>query len=126
MKPICTEIRQLVIRAKEQGKKRKEIAYLYNISFITVKRIISLHKATGSIKPKVNKGRKSRLTETMIQAIKDKIENQPDVTLSAIIEDLQLPIGVTQLHRFLKKRGFSYKKNSIPTSATKKRCSCKT
>jgi len=110
MKPICLEVRELIIRAKQQGKRIADIAYLYDVGIRTVNRICSLYRDTGTLAYKVNKGRESKITETMKLAIYAKVDAEPDCTLSKIIDDLQLPIKEARLHKLLKKRGYSYKK----------------
>ena len=110
MKPICIEVRQLIIRAKDLGKTIKEIANLYDVSIRSVSRICSLYRDTGTLNYVVNKGRQPKLTASLELAIYAKVEAEPDCTLSKIIDDLQLPIKEARLHRLLKKRGYSYKK----------------
>jgi len=121
MKPICNDIRRLIIRAKLDGKPVKEIAYIFDVGEDTVFRLWRLFKQTESLDPKGFKGRPSRLTDDMIVAIDNKINDQPDATLSKIIEDLNLPIGKSQLQRFLVKRGYSRKKKLYIQKLNKER-----
>ena len=121
MKSICNEVRILIVRAKKLGYTNKKISMLYDISIVTVNRIWKLHKVTGNIEPKIHLGRQSSLTEEMINSIVKKIESQPDASLSMIIEDLNLPIGKSQLHRFLTKRGYSFKKKLFMTRHNKEK-----
>jgi transposase len=121
MKSICSEVRRLMIRAYEHGKSIAEIAYLYDVSTRSVYNILRLYRETGSIAAKPHKGRTSRLTDKDIEDIMHKIETEPDVTLYMIVEDLNLPIKKSQLHKFLKKRGFSFKKKLfIPNHSSEK------
>jgi transposase len=110
MKAICNEVRRLMVRAYEHGKSITEIAYLYDVSTRSVYNILRLYRETGSLSAKPHKGRISRLTDKNIEDIIHKIETESDVTLHMIVEDLNLPIKKSQLHKFLKKRGISFKK----------------
>jgi len=123
MKPICNEVRQLIIKAKIDGRSNKEIAYFFNVGIDTITRLWRLFKQTESLEPKPYTGRPSRLTDDMIASIDTQIQTHPDATLVTIIEELDLPIGKSQLQKVLVKRGYSLKKNTTSQSTAKGRCS---
>jgi transposase len=110
MKPINSEVRLLIVRARELGQTIESTAYLYAVGQTTVKRFKKMSKETGNLQPKPFTGRKSCVTEEIMEAILEKIKKEPDATLQTIIDDLNLPIGKSQLHRLLTKRGYSFKK----------------
>jgi transposase len=110
MKAMSIEIRQLIIVAKQRGETHKDIAKWFGVKTVTVKMFLRYYKRTGSIVPKSNVGRISVLTEEQITKIHNKIEAESDAALAEIIDDLNLPIKKSQLAKWLKKNGYSYKK----------------
>ena len=110
MLSINTDIRMLIIQSKEAGKSEKEISNWFNVGVRTISRFWTTYRHTGDLTPKVHSGKPSSLTEEHKNAIREKIKAQPDATLSTIVDDLDLPIQVPQLHKFLKKSGYTRKK----------------
>jgi transposase len=110
MKPISGEKRELIIEAKQRGEKEEEIAVWLNISKRSVGTIWKLFKNTGSIQPTKYTGKKPRLTNEKTEEIRSAIKENPDITLSELIERLSLPIKKSQLSKLLIRLGFSYKK----------------
>jgi len=113
LKPICNEIRALIIRDRNHGIEVKEIAKQYEICSRTVIRIWKKYSNTGNFEPKPFISRKSSLTDYHITSILDFIEMKSDTTLSDIVFYLKLTIQKSQLHNILKKRGYTYKKKSF-------------
>jgi len=110
MRAISKEKRILLVAAKERKESTEDIAKWLGISKHTVKLIWKNYKKTGSIEPKRNQGRKSRLSEEMEAEIHKKVKDDPDATLLEIIDELKLPIKKSQLHRWLSKNGYTFKK----------------
>ena len=122
MRAVSTEKRLLLVSAKERKESAEDIAKWLDISKHTIKLIWKIYKKTGSIEPKANPGRKSCLSEEIETAIHKKIQNNPDSTLQEIIDELKLPIKKSQLHRWLSKNGYSFKKNSSCKQCPQRRC----
>jgi len=110
MKAMSLEVRHLIIAAKERGETHNDIAKWYGIKEVTVKMFLRKYRRTGIIEPKPNLGRVSMLSESQQSSIHYKIETQSDATLQEIIEELDLPIKKSQLAKWIKKNGYSYKK----------------
>jgi transposase len=122
MRAVSTEKRLLLVSAKERRESTEDIAKWLDISKHTIKLIWKVYKKTGSIEPKTNQGRKSCMSEEHEACIREKIKAEPDATLQEIIDDLKLPIKKSQLHRWLSKNGYSYKKNSSCKQCPQRRC----
>jgi len=110
MKPISIEIRELVVLAKIRKEKNLEIAKWFNISESSVEQIWRLHQHIGSVEPKTYTGRKSSITDEMIDSIRDVIKGKPDTTLEEMKTELELPIEKSQLANLLRRLGYTYKK----------------
>jgi transposase len=110
MKPISNEKRELMIEAKQRGEKEEAIAAWLKVSKRSISTIWKLFKDTGSFQPAKYPGRKSRLSDEKIDEICSAVNENPDMTLSELIERLSLPVRKSQLSKLLIKLGFSYKK----------------
>jgi transposase len=78
-----------------------------------------LFRKTGSYVPIAYTGRPSVIKESKIEEVHSAIKNEPDITLSELIEKLSLPIQKSQLSRLLISLGYSYKKKRlIPQNKT--------
>lgn len=110
MKPISKEKRELLIAAKQRGEKEEDIAKWLNISKGSVGTIWRLFRKTGSFLPTAYTGRPSVITQERIDEIRIAVGNDPDITLSELIEKLNLPIQKSQLSRLLISLGYSFKK----------------
>jgi transposase len=110
MKPISDEKRELIIQAKQRGEKEEEIAVWLKISKRSVGTIWKLFKDTGGFQSAKYTGRKSCLSKGKIEEIRSVVKENPDITLSELIERQSLPIKKSQLSKLLIGLGFSYKK----------------
>jgi len=110
MQPLSMEIRKLIVVAKERGEKCADIMKWLQVSDSSVEAIWNLYRKTGDISPIPYIGRKSRLSEEMINSINKKLEAEPDATLEEIILDLKLPIKKSRLSIFLIRQGYTVKK----------------
>lgn len=125
MKLISSEIRELIIEAKQRGEKEEVIAIWLKISKRSVGTIWKRFKDTGGVQPIKSTGRKSLLSNEKIDEIRSAIKESPDITLNELIERLSLPIKKSQLSKLLIRLGFSYKKrlfiqkNSLGTMFSK-------
>jgi transposase len=113
MKPISMEKRELLIAAKTRGETEKDIAKWLDISKGSVGTIWRLFRKTGSFLPTPYPGRPSGLTSEKVKEIHATVENEPDITLSELIEKLSLPIKKSQLSRLLISHGYSFKKRQL-------------
>ena len=113
MKPISNEKRELLVTAKQRGEKETDIAKWLDISKGSVGTIWRLFRKTGSFLPTAYTGRPSVLTSEKIDEIHAAVKDEPDITLSELIEKLSLPIKKSQLSRLLVSLGYSFKKRQL-------------
>ena len=91
---------------------------MFNVSESTVFRLVEQKRKIGSLALQTSKrGRKSSLTPEMLTSIEKKLHSQPDITLQEMIDELKLPIKVSELcNIIIHKLGFTRKKKMIYAS----------
>lgn len=110
---LSDDLRKRIIVDNEKGLSCPKIATKYSIHVNTVQKLIELYRETGSYQPRKQRhGKKSCLTEELLNNIESKIYEQPDITLEEIIEEFKLPISKSMMSKVVKnKLKFRYKKN---------------
>ena len=117
--PLSNDLRKRIIEAKERGETVRKIAREKEVCESAVVRICRLYRDTGSYEPRPHSlGRKPRLTPEQLEAVKERIEGQPDISLLELIEEMQLPLCESALCRIVnKKLGLRRKKNGTRSRA---------
>jgi transposase len=110
-KPISNEKRDTIVKHMQAGESKQDIAKWLLICERTVTRVYNKYLQTGTYKPEpLNCGRKPKVTNQTMQAIVEKIKQQPDITLNELIEAFDLKISQAALCKRLKKLGLTFKK----------------
>jgi transposase len=123
MKPITKENRELIVAAKERGEEAEVIATWFNVSLASVYNVLALHKKTGSVTPKPYMGRPCRLDKCDLEKIREKIQEQNDITLEELIDKLDLPIKKSRLSEIVIEMDLPFKKRrSMRTDSCEKTC----
>lgn len=113
-KPITNEEREKIIKHKLNGEKEIDIARWLFISKASVSSIWGEYQKTKNYKLKYeNCGRKSSITLQESTKIIEKIKKTPDITLLELIDKFNLKISESGLSKWLKKRGYSFKKRQL-------------
>ena len=122
--PVSNEIRDKIIKHKENKEKQSDIAKWLMISESTVTKVWARYKATGSYEPSPRtQGRKPAVDEATMARVESRIKEAPDMTLLELIAEFSLGISEGALSKKLKKLGYSYKKNKhIQRSGTIQKC----
>ena len=114
---LHNEARELLVKAYEKTHDAKEIALAYGVSVPTVYRLAEQKVKTGSVNLRVSeRGRKRVLTREDLENIAKTIDEQPDITLSEIVEKLNLPVGIETVRRAIRAMGYRRKKKMIHAS----------
>jgi len=122
--PLSREMREKIIFHKENGEKEKEISKWLHISESSVTKIWRIYKKQKTIAPKPHKkGRKPAFSAGKMEEIVAKIREQPDITLSELIEQFGLPISISALSRKITKLNLTFKKRRcLPKNSGAKMC----
>ena len=114
---LHNEARNLLVEAYEKTHDAKGIALAYGVSVPTVYRLAEQKAKTGSVNLRVSeRGRKRVLAQEDLERIAQAIEKQPDITLSEIVEKLNLPVGIETVRRRIQAMGYRRKKKMIHAS----------
>ena len=114
---LHNEARNLLVEAYEKTHDAKGIALAYGVSVPTVYRLAEQKAKTGSVNLRVSeRGRKRVLAQEDLERIAQAIEKQPDITLSEIVEKLNLPVGIETVRRAIQAMGYRRKKKMIHAS----------
>ena len=114
---LHNEARNLLVEAYEKTHDAKGIALAYGVSVPTVYRLAKQKVKTGSVNLRVSeRGRKRVLVQEDLERIAKAIEEQPDITLSEIVEKLNLSVGIETVRRSIQAMGYRRKKKMIHAS----------
>ena len=114
MKSYSEDLRERIVKAREEGKSAAEAAKMFAVCKRTVERYWKHYRERGHCKALPSGGRRvSRLRPHLVVICK-WIEEQSDLTLSEMAERLRerlgVEIGSTALWHQIDKLGMSYKK----------------
>ena len=111
--PLSNDLRKRIIEARKRGDTIPNIAREKGVSESAIERLLRLYHETGSYEPRPNnRGRKPRLSAEQLEAVKQRILVQPDVSLSELIDEIHLPVCESALCRTVNnKLGLRRKKN---------------
>lgn len=130
MKAYALDLRERVLRARNQGHSAQDVAKQFSLSKRTVERYWRRYQATGQTTAGQMGGhRRSRLA-THDATLRAWIGEEPDLTLAQLQqrcrEQLQVRLGVTALWHRLERLGLSYKKNAARRRANPARAGSRT
>ena len=111
--PLSNDLRKRIVEAREAGDTVEKIAREKKVSTSTIDKLMALYRETGSYKPRpLNNGKKPRLKPEQLEAVRQRIIEQPDISLLELIDELQLPVCESALCRIVNnKLGLPRKKN---------------
>ena len=113
--PISNDIRDKIIKHKQNNETQPNIAKWLMVSESTVTKVWARYKKSGSFEPSPRtQGRKPMVDSATMVKVEEKIKEAPDTTLMELINEFGLTISESGLSKKLKKLGYSYKKTNIP------------
>ena len=124
---LHNEARNLLVEAYKKTHDAKGTALAYGVSVPSVYRLAEQKARTGSVDLRVSgRGRKRALGQKDLENIARAVDEQPDITLSEIVEKLNLPVGIETVRRRLREMGYRRKKKMIHASEQERpRCAGK-
>src|SRR5436305_291404 len=81
MKAYSQDLRERVLKAVDQGMRRKEVVKLFGVSEMSIKRYLKLRYETGSLAPKPIPGRPPKKVRALQNGLLPQLEAHPDATL---------------------------------------------
>jgi transposase len=116
MKAYSLDLRQRVVAAYEKGKGSiAEVAEQFNVGQTFVKKMLRQKREQGSVAPLAHGGgRQPSLSDKEHRLLRQKVKEQPDISLAELQEHLSTKANVTvsvpTIHRSLRASGLSHKK----------------
>ena|ERR1700722_5977802 len=105
-------VRKRIIELYEQSKQTKEIAGIFGICRAGTRRVKQRLREYGTLAPLPrNSGRKPKLTAELGQKIRDYIGAHPDATRAELKAELEIPVSLQAISKWLKKLGLVLKKS---------------
>lgn len=114
-KPYSKDLRLKVIQTIEEGRTITSASRLFNISRETIYSWIRIKQKTGTIEAKkgYQKGHSHKVLD--IEKFRIFVDHNKDKTLKEMAEDWPVRISAVSIHRWIKRLGYSYKKNFLPS-----------
>lgn len=116
MKAYSLDLRQRVVASYEQGKgSLVEVAEQFNVGQTFVKKMLRQQREHGSVAPLAHGGgRQPSLSEKEHRWLRQKVKEQPDISLAELQEQLaataRLTVSIPTIHRSLRRSKLSHKK----------------
>jgi len=115
--PTPPQVRQIIVRLRQEGRGYKETAGIAGVGEATVSRVWRQYRETGSVMPsKPGGGRFSPIRGRVEAKLRALVAALPDSTVSEMGEALakaeKLSTSRSSVHRALKRMGYSRKKRS--------------
>ena len=120
MEAIPLPIRQRIIVLYERGKSTSQIAEGIGYCVAAVRRVRQHLRERGTLRPQTHKrGRKGHFTPQRQQRLRDLVEHKPDATLEELIEQMDVEVASSTMHRWLTRLEITLKKSRCtPASRT--------
>jgi transposase len=118
MKAYSLDLRERVVAAYEQSRNSiAEVADQLNVGQTFVKKMLRQKRATGSVAPLAHGGgRQPSLSEKEHRMLRQKVKEQPDISLTELQEHLaakaRVITSLPTIHRSLRSSGLSRKKRA--------------
>ena len=114
---LHNEARKLAVEAYEKTHDAKRVSDDFNISERTVYKLVAQKRKTGTVELQLHtRGRKKKLTEEDLAAIRKLIEEQNDITIDEIRDTLHLTASYSTVERAIWAMGFRLKKKTLHAS----------
>lgn len=113
---LSLDIRKRIASHVAEGKSARSAALRFNVSIASAVRIARQFKTTGRVDPKPLGGKRFSKLEPVGDHLIGLVLDQPDMTLAAMqdhLAEMGVSVHHTSISAFLRKNGFSYKKNSF-------------
>lgn len=114
-KPLSVDLRDRIARYVEEGHSRRQAAKVFGVGTSSAIRYAAQHQATGSVEPAKQGGdRRSKLKDHRDYLLR-RVKEVPDISLGELeteLKSLGVSIHPSNISRFLRAHGLTYKKNS--------------
>lgn len=121
MKAYSLDLRQKIIETYENEPiSQRQIAERFRVAQSVVTRLLKQYRETGQLAPKPRPGRPRTLSPEQLQAVKDLVSANPDITLGELCQALDEQSGVSvsesTMCRVMKRLNLTSKKKALHPS----------
>lgn len=88
-KEIDPDLRNIIIKLRNEGNTLRAIGNIVNRSHSTVQRVLKNFNSTGSVKSKPRTGRPPKLTEREKRDVLKTVQINPGIAASRIVQDVK-------------------------------------
>ncbi len=130
-RPYSLDLRKRIVASRKQGVSCRQVGRIYAVSASCAVKLAARERQTGSLGPDtLGRPAGSGKLEPYRDFLIDTVEARPDITmpeLAARLEEVHRVVAhPASLSRFLRKAGFTYKKNADRVRTPTQRCREKT
>lgn len=116
MKSYSNDLRERIVKWRQEGESAQEVAKRFGVSKRSVERYWKIHQETGAVTPKQRGGYRRSVLESHDARLRRWIQAEPGLTLAQMLARLRaqcgIDLGTTALWHRLEKLGLSFKKNA--------------
>lgn len=114
---LHNESRELAVEVYEKTHDARRVSEDFNICKRTVYKLVAQKRKTGTVALRLHtRGRKKKLNEESLGAIRKLIEEQNDITINEIRDALHLTASYSTVERAVRSMGFRLKKKTLHAS----------
>ena len=124
-KAYSIDLRQKIVDAYDRGDvSQRGLVKQFGVATSFVQKLLKQRRETGNIRPKIRRGQiPPKLNEEHQEILAGLVKANNDATLAQLCEQLEaktgIRVGITTMHKTLKKMNFSLKKNLLSRSQSK-------
>ena len=110
------DLRERVVAMVADGEPSRAVASAFDVSVASVVKWSQRARSTGSAAAKAMGGKRPFLLERQRNWLIDRLEEKPDLTLHALLDELRdrdVVVSCDTLWRFLKREEITFKKNFV-------------
>jgi transposase len=117
MRPYSQDLRERIVTAVKAEQNKQSVAEIFKVSLSSVKRYCKLEAETGSLAPRKNPGRPTKIKPDQYEALGQQLKTASDQTqdyhCQLWFENHQVSLSPSTLSRLLDRMGWSRKKKSL-------------
>ena len=114
MRAIPIPIRKRILELYDRGQSTREIAQFSGFCVAAVRRVRQQFKERGTFEPQTHLcGRSTLLTDERQDRLQELLAERPDATLAELGASLDRPFRTSTVDLWLRRLGWTYKKNAV-------------
>jgi len=113
-KPLSVDLRVRLARYVQSGHSRREAAKVFEVGVSSAIRIVARYQKTGSVEPDRQGGDRRGKMKAVGDYVLRRVAEMPDISLAELTSELAaqgISIHLSNVSRYLKAHGLTYKKN---------------